>query len=365
MALIKCEECGKEFSENAESCPKCGNPNKKYKEVIVKNEVKVDVKEKSKGKWSTAKLIIGIISMVLFLLISLQSCAAGLSNALSDNGSTSGSAGIGCAFFTLIGGIISVATRNSKGKGGSIAAIILYWLAALLTIGTGDTYGDLPIWGSVAFCFGLINLGSILATKEYFKEPKKSKILVGIVIAISIVAFVIGLSSGSSSTENNNSNSNTNSNTSQTNNENNNSSNSNSNSNTNSNSQKKSYGLGETFNFDDLEITIGDSVSFTTVKNKYSDYNGKDIIKLPITVKNLKDETHGLNMFYYKVYGSQGTEVDTVSSYFDDAIDYAGDLRSGASYTKNMYIVYDGNGQYAIEFDDWAKKITVEFDISK
>lgn len=26
MALIKCPECGKEVSENAESCPSCGNP---------------------------------------------------------------------------------------------------------------------------------------------------------------------------------------------------------------------------------------------------------------------------------------------------------------------------------------------------
>ncbi len=26
MALIKCSECGKEISSNAESCPHCGNP---------------------------------------------------------------------------------------------------------------------------------------------------------------------------------------------------------------------------------------------------------------------------------------------------------------------------------------------------
>ncbi len=130
-------------------------------------------------------------------------------------------------------------------------------------------------------------------------------------------------------------------------------------------SQKKTYGLGETFTFDDLEITLGSDISFTTIKNEYSEHNGKDVIKLPITVKNLKDETHGLNMFNYKVYGSQGAEADTVSSYFDDAVDYAGDLRSGASYTKYMYFIYDGNGQYTIEFDDWSTKIIVEFDVNK
>lgn len=26
MALLKCTECGKEVSENAEKCPNCGNP---------------------------------------------------------------------------------------------------------------------------------------------------------------------------------------------------------------------------------------------------------------------------------------------------------------------------------------------------
>ena len=34
----------------------------------------------------TAKLVIGIISMVLFVLVAFQSCAAGLGNALADNG---------------------------------------------------------------------------------------------------------------------------------------------------------------------------------------------------------------------------------------------------------------------------------------
>lgn len=28
MALIECPECGKQISENADSCPNCGNPMK-------------------------------------------------------------------------------------------------------------------------------------------------------------------------------------------------------------------------------------------------------------------------------------------------------------------------------------------------
>ena len=40
------------------------------------------------------KKAIGIISIVLFFVVGFQSCAAGLGNALSNNGEVSGSAGI-------------------------------------------------------------------------------------------------------------------------------------------------------------------------------------------------------------------------------------------------------------------------------
>lgn len=63
----------------------------------------------------TAKLVIGIISMVLFVLVAFQSCAAGLGNALADNGEVSGTSGMLLAFCMLIAGIVGVATRKSKG----------------------------------------------------------------------------------------------------------------------------------------------------------------------------------------------------------------------------------------------------------
>ena len=42
----------------------------------------------------TWKLVLGILSIVLFVVVSFQSCAAGLGNALSENGESSGSGGI-------------------------------------------------------------------------------------------------------------------------------------------------------------------------------------------------------------------------------------------------------------------------------
>ena len=65
----------------------------------------------------TGKLVIGILSIVLFLLVALQSCAAGLGNTLADNGEVSGSAGFLLALGLLVAGIINICTRKG-GKGG-------------------------------------------------------------------------------------------------------------------------------------------------------------------------------------------------------------------------------------------------------
>lgn len=131
-------------------------------------------------------------------------------------------------------------------------------------------------------------------------------------------------------------------------------------------SGNKTIGLSEMFTFDDLEITLGNDISFTKINNRFSDYNGQDVVKIPITVKNISDETHSLNMFYFSIYGANGTQLSTVASYFDDSIDFAGDLRSSAAYTKYLYFLYDGDGTYSVEFDKvWGPKTTVEFTVLK
>ena len=65
----------------------------------------------------TWKLVSGILSCILFVVVAFQSCAAGMVNAIEDNGEVSGSAGIIVAILMLTGGIVSIATRKSKKKG--------------------------------------------------------------------------------------------------------------------------------------------------------------------------------------------------------------------------------------------------------
>ncbi len=93
------------------------------------------------------KLVSGILSIVLFFIVTLQSCAAGLSNALMENGENGGSAGVIVAILMLSGGIVSIVTRQGS-KGGNIALIVLFGLAALVGFSMAGSYADLNIWAA-------------------------------------------------------------------------------------------------------------------------------------------------------------------------------------------------------------------------
>ncbi|MDD6202619.1 MAG: hypothetical protein PUB13_06725 [Lachnospiraceae bacterium] len=114
----------------------------------------------------TWKLVSGILSIILFAVVTFQSCAAGIVNTLEENGSSSGSFGFVVAILMLAGGIVSIASRKSTGKGGNIALIILFGLAALLGFAGYGNYSDLVVWS--VWC--LIN--AILAVIASIKTKK-------------------------------------------------------------------------------------------------------------------------------------------------------------------------------------------------
>lgn len=116
----------------------------------------------------TWKLVSGILSIILFVVVTFQSCAAGVVNALEENGGTSGSVGFLVAAFMLAGGIVSVASRKSVKKGGNIALVILFGLAALIGFAGYGNYSDLVIWS--VWC--LIN--AILAVVALITGKKKA-----------------------------------------------------------------------------------------------------------------------------------------------------------------------------------------------
>ena len=119
----------------------------------------------------TARVIIGIISIVLCVVVFFQSFFVGVGTALTnDTTDTSAGGGTFLAIFLLIAGIVSIATKKSKG--GGITAGILYLLAALIGFTNKGSFGDLIVWSILCLIFGVILLiGSIFMKKK----PKQSE----------------------------------------------------------------------------------------------------------------------------------------------------------------------------------------------
>lgn len=128
-------------------CPKCGNP------------------VKYKGPFSVCRLVIGVLSLVLSLVILFQSMAVGVVNTLEPTGDVGGSAGLLVAILFIASGIVGIATRNSRKKAGPIVCFVLYVFSGLLGISNSAVYADLQVWGILAIIFGIVFLIAGIRTK--------------------------------------------------------------------------------------------------------------------------------------------------------------------------------------------------------
>lgn len=119
----------------------------------------------------TSKLVLGIITIVLSCLVTLQSCAVGVANTMDGGKETSGTSGVFVAILMLSGAIVMIATRTSQNIGGSVADIIIYALAALIGFSDSGSYKDLIIWGFLCLILAIINIIAVALIKT--KNPKK------------------------------------------------------------------------------------------------------------------------------------------------------------------------------------------------
>ncbi|MCL2081030.1 MAG: hypothetical protein FWH16_02905 [Oscillospiraceae bacterium] len=123
--------------------------------------------------------------------------------------------------------------------------------------------------------------------------------------------------------------------------------------------------FGSTFEFDSMEITFGSTVEWSVIDNEWSEYHGEDVFSIPITVKNIGDETNSLSFIQYKQFGSKGLSLSNISHYVDNGIDEAGQMRPGATQNAVMAFLYDGDGDYYVEFGIFSKEHEVKFTIIK
>lgn len=119
----------------------------------------------------TWKLVSGILSIILFILVSFQSCAVGMANTLAENEEVSGSAGIIVAIMMLAGGITSISTRKSEEKGGNIALIVLFGIGAFFGFVLAGNFSDLKIWAT--WCFINVIFAIVAMVKKKKAEQGK------------------------------------------------------------------------------------------------------------------------------------------------------------------------------------------------
>ena len=120
----------------------------------------------------TAKLIIGILTIVLSGIIFFQSCAVGIGSALEESEEVSGPAGMIVAICMLVAGILSIATRN--GKAGGFVAGGFYLIGGIVGIANVGSFADLKIWSVLSLILAaILILGGILGKgKKEKQEPK-------------------------------------------------------------------------------------------------------------------------------------------------------------------------------------------------
>lgn len=97
---------------------------------------------------------IGLLSIMISIIVGLQSLMAGLANTLSDNGETGGSVGILLSFILLTAGVILLASKGAKGM--LTFSMIFYLLGGLLGMIGAGSYKDLVIWSAISLLFALL-----------------------------------------------------------------------------------------------------------------------------------------------------------------------------------------------------------------
>ncbi len=120
------------------------------------------------------------------------------------------------------------------------------------------------------------------------------------------------------------------------------------------------YALGDTFTFKGLEITLSQEASFTKIDERHLRDGGKLVIKIGIHLKNISEyDSYPPEI---KFFGPEGVQITNAYGYFDDAVKTTLNMRPDASCDRYLYVFYEGDGQYYIDFGIYSnEKKTVSF----
>lgn len=207
-----CSKCGTQFEGSV--CPNCQTPTHSAPTQSVNQQLNTPYPQyvqppvpplKSADKIASLqvfKLVIGICSLVLSIVIIFQSCTAGVANVLASTNSSSGSMGAFLGFSWIVAGIISIAAKKSIG--GSYTAAGFYLLAGIVGMTDIGIFADLLIWSILSLAFGGICLLSAVFRKGETLNAvniKKRMIPLCVNAAIYVVIIIIVIALGNSGKE--------------------------------------------------------------------------------------------------------------------------------------------------------------------
>ena len=120
--------------------------------------------------------------------------------------------------------------------------------------------------------------------------------------------------------------------------------------------------VNKQFVFDDLDITV--SGNYKIIKNVQD--NNKEVIELPVQVKNSQQIENSFSIGYVTIYGKDGKELRETGSIFKDkSFENSPKIAKGEMTIKNIYAPYVGDGKYRIVFKTFYEEKEMEIDIKK
>ena len=133
--------------------------------------------------------------------------------------------------------------------------------------------------------------------------------------------------------------------------------------------------LGQSFEFNNLEITLSDNIGFTKMVDEFLLSDEAYVFYLPITFTNIGDTSAGLNQLLVNIFSPDGMNVshsrgalEVLWMFEETSVFSVGSVRPGVTVERNLYILYAEDGEYVIEFINFYDDVlgslsfTVEFD---
>lgn len=120
------------------------------------------------------------------------------------------------------------------------------------------------------------------------------------------------------------------------------------------------YTYGDEISYKDFTVVFSSNYYFTTIDNRFSEYHGQEVVVFPVTITNNSGKTDQINPFDVSIFNSAGQKNPSIYAYFNKDLISVGDIRNGATCEAEFYSLYDGDGDYYIEFDGGLNRPNIE-----